>query len=225
MLARSELALLVPGLAALMWFVGPPPIRSGEPPMSRTEVGVVTWRDRLVRPAVIVAVAALVALPWVTFNLSRFERPVTLTTNDGTTLLGSYCDGSFEGPNMGGWSLLCVVNDPEYSVDEEPSVRSERQRSMAVTYARAHVRRLPLVMLARVGRSLDLYGLDSLVAQDVGEERYRWASWTGIVAWWFLAVGAVFGLRRLDSRTRGLVAPSAKPRSRHPLTTVSVVGV
>jgi hypothetical protein len=165
----------------------------------------VSWRERLIRPAVVVGAAVVVASPWVAFNLSRFERPVTLTTNDGTTLLGSYCDGSYGGPNMGGWSLFCVVDDPDYDVAEEPSVRSERQRTLAVRYARAHLTRLPVVVAARIGRSLDVYGLDSLVAQDVGEERYRWASWAGIVSWWALAVAAVAGLRRIDSRTRWLL--------------------
>jgi 4-amino-4-deoxy-L-arabinose transferase-like glycosyltransferase len=196
-LARSELALLVPGLAAMLWFVGRP--------NGHARAASISWRQRLMRPAVVIVAAVLVVLPWVVFNLARFEKPVTLTTNDGTTLMGTYCDDSFYGPNMGGWSLLCVVADPEYRVDEEPSVRSARQRSLAVTYARGHVRRLPLVVVARVGRTLDLYGLDSLIAQDVGEERYRWASWAGIVSWWLLAIGAVFGLRRLDTRSRWLL--------------------
>jgi 4-amino-4-deoxy-L-arabinose transferase-like glycosyltransferase len=196
-LARSELALLVPGLAAMFWLIGRPV--SGRPQT-------VTWQQRLVRPAALVGAAVLVVLPWVTFNLVRFERPVTLSTNDGTTMLGAYCDDSFQGPNMGGWSLFCVVDDPDYSVDEEPSVRSERQRSEAVTYARHHIRRLPLVAAARVGRSLDVYGLDSLIDQDVGEERYRWASWAGVAMWWVLAVFAMFGMRRMDRRSRWLLS-------------------
>jgi hypothetical protein len=207
-LARSELALLVPGLAAMLWFVGRPPVVVPDgvvPDFRGSGPAPVSWRERLIRPAVVVGAAALVASPWVAFNLSRFDRPVTLTTNDGTTLLGSYCDGSFGGPNMGGWSLFCVVDDPDYDVAEEPSVRSERQRTLAISYARAHLTRLPVVVAARVGRSLDMYGLDSLVAQDVGEERYRWASWAGIVSWWGLAISAVPGLRRIDSRTRWLV--------------------
>lgn len=216
-LARSELALLVPGLAAMLWFVGRPvggassallqPDTPAQPdaPLVPASPGPMLWRQRWARPSVLVGAAVLVASPWVAFNLSRFERPVTLTTNDGTTLLGSYCDAAFNGPDMGGWSLFCVVDDPEYGVGEEPSVRSARQRSLAVQYARSNLTRLPVVVAARIGRSLDLYGLDSLVAQDVGEERYRWASWAGIVSWWALAMAAVPGLRRIDSRTRWIL--------------------
>ncbi len=188
-LARSELALLVPGVALVVL-------------LSRPR----WWRGALV----VVAAAGAVVAPWVMFNLARFERPVTLTTNDGTTLLGSYCDAAFHGPNTGGWSLLCVVADPDYAVDEEPSVRSARQRDLALEYARDHVRELPRVVLARLGRTLDLYGLDSLVAQDVGEERYRWASWAGIAGWWVLAPLAVAGFVR--HRRLHLDADSARVR-------------
>jgi 4-amino-4-deoxy-L-arabinose transferase-like glycosyltransferase len=185
-LARSELALLAPGFAVVIVCAH----RDG-------------WRRSVGRAAMIGAAAAALVAPWVTFNLVRFERPTTLTTNDGTTLLGSYCDASFHGPNRGGWSLLCVVNDPAYSSDEEPSVRSERQRRLALDYARSNVRDVPVVVAARIGRTLDLYGLDSLVAQDVGEERYRWASWAGIVTWWLLAPMAVLGWIRLGTGEPG----------------------
>jgi hypothetical protein len=139
------------------------------------------------------------------FNLVRFERPVLLTTNDGTTLGGTYCDEAFHGPDLGNWSLLCVADPPGVLSDEDPSVRSARLRSQAVAYAREHVDRLPLVVAARLGRSVDLYRLDRLVDQDEGEERYRWASWAGIVAWWVLAPLAVVGLRRIDRVPRRLL--------------------
>ncbi|MFN8022314.1 MAG: glycosyltransferase family 39 protein [Acidimicrobiales bacterium] len=190
-LARSELALLVPLVAALV-LVRERPRRSGRP-----------WREVVLVPAIVAGLAGATVAPWVVFNLVRFERPVTLTTNDGTTLLGSYCDTTFHGTELGGWSIFCVTDDPDYAMDEEPSVRSARQRDLAVDYARDHVRRLPVVVAARVARTLDLYGLDSLVAQDTGEERYRWASWAGIVTWWVTAPLAVLGAVRLLRRAGG----------------------
>lgn len=54
------------------------------------------------------------------------------------------------------------------SNDEEPSLRSARQRSLALQFVRSRTGDLPLVTLARLGRSLDLYGLGDLVRQDVG---------------------------------------------------------
>jgi hypothetical protein len=65
--------------------------------------------------------------------------------------------------------------------------------------------RLPVVVAARMARAVDLYRLDRLVDQDEGEERYRWASWAGIVCWWVLAPLAVLGLRRVDRHSRRLL--------------------
>jgi Dolichyl-phosphate-mannose-protein mannosyltransferase len=193
-LARSELVLLAPAAAVVLFFVDRPENESPtEPP-------------RMLRAGVLLAIAALTVAPWVAFNLVRFERPVTLSTNDGTTLLGAYCDDTFSGPEVGGWYVFCVTEgDPDYATDEEPSVRSARQRSLAITYAREHVGELPRVIAARVGRTLDLYGLHSLVKQDVGEERARWASWAGIVAWWVLAVAALAGIGRVRALSRWIL--------------------
>ena len=123
----------------------------------------------------------------------------------GTTLGGTYCDEAFHGPDLGNWSLLCVADPPGVLSDEDPSVRSARLRSQAFAYAREHLDRLPVVVAARLGRSVDLFGLDRLVDQDEGEERYRWASWAGIVAWWVLAPLAVIGVRRIDRVSRRLL--------------------
>ncbi len=186
-LARSELALFAPLLLAWVVFV-----------RRRSSLD---WRPVLVAGGLAVSIL----VPWVTFNLVRFERPVFLTTNDGTTLLGANCDEAYHGAVKGGWSVSCVFADPQYSMDEEPSVRSARQRSLAVHYAKAHVTDVPFVLAARVGRTADLFGLPNLVRQDVGEERPRWASWAGIVTFWLLAVLSVVGARRLDRRRRSLL--------------------
>jgi 4-amino-4-deoxy-L-arabinose transferase-like glycosyltransferase len=185
-LARSELALFVP--LVLVW------------------VALVRRRDLSPwRPVLVGAVVAgLVVAPWVGFNLARFERPVLLTTNDGTTLLGANCDAVYHGTDLGGWSIFCVT-DASYRQDEEPSVRSARQRSQALHFVRAHVRSLPKVIVARVARSMDLYGFTNLVHQDVGEERPEWAVWAGIVMFWLLAVAAAFGARRVERRLRWLL--------------------
>jgi len=195
-LSRSELVLFVPGLALLLWRASRRDAEEDARHAARLVVG----------PALLIGTAVLVMAPWVIFNLARFERPVTLTTNDGTTLLGSYCDETFSGDHKGGWSLSCVVNDPLYRVDEEPSVRSARQRTLAREYATDHLGELPGVVVARLARSLDLYDLGNLVHQDVGEERYRWAAWAGIVSWWALAPLAVIGFLRSPWRFRPLLA-------------------
>jgi 4-amino-4-deoxy-L-arabinose transferase-like glycosyltransferase len=186
-LARSELVLFVP--LVLVWLV-----------LVRRRHAL-PWRGAVLGLVIAVAVVS----PWVGFNLTRFERPVFLTTNDGTTLLGANCPQVYSGPILGGWVVDCVTADPLYFLEEEPSVRSARQRSLGVHYALDHVGAWPKVVAARVARSVDLFGLDQLVAQDVGEERPRWASWAGIGAFWMMAVLSVFGALRLPRRDRSLL--------------------
>lgn len=186
-LARSELVLLAP--LVMVWLV-----------IARYRVHQ-PWKPALVA----VTAVLLVVGPWVMFNLSRFQEPVFLTTNDGTTLLGANCPDVYSGWALGGWEVTCISKDAQYSPFEEPSVRSARQRDIGLQYMNDHVGELPKVLLARVGRSLDLYGWRHLVHQDVGEERPTGAVWVGIVMFWALAVLSVFGYRRLRHRDRVLL--------------------
>ena len=187
-LARSELILLAP--LVMLWLA-----------LCRRRQSAAVWQALLP----VAAAAALVLLPWVSFNLARFERPVLLTTNDGTTLLGANCDSTYSGSNVGGWDVLCVLGDGGPTTNDEPSVRSARQRDVALDYVRAHLSDVPRVVLARVARTLDLHGLGDLVHQDVGEERPEWAAWAGIVTFWMMAAASVVGAARLGRRNRWLL--------------------
>ena len=62
-----------------------------------------------------------------------------------------------------------------------------------------------MVAVKRVGRSLDLFALDNLVHQDVGEDRERWASWAGIASFWALAPLAVLGAAKTRRRDRAVL--------------------
>jgi 4-amino-4-deoxy-L-arabinose transferase-like glycosyltransferase len=187
-LARSELVLFAPAAAIVMWSIC-------------RRSGLRSSRHLAVAGGVVLAVI----LPWMVFNFARFERPVLLTTNEGPAWLGANCDDTYYGPAQGGWSLFCVVNDPGTAPNEDPSVRSARQRREAVSYVRHHVTRVPLVVLQRVARSLDVVALDNLVHNDVGEERERWASWAGIVSFWILAPVAAFGALMTRRRDRAVL--------------------
>ena len=161
-------------------------------------------RDRAtwLRAGVIGAATLATILPWTIANLGRFERPVFLSTNDGTTLLGSYCDLGFNGENKGGWSLLCVLDDQG---TDDASIRSERQRRQAMVYAYHHKRQLPGVMLARFGRMVDLYGVRDMVQGDFGEDQERPLAWAGVFCWFVLAPLAAFGVVGSRRRTLGIL--------------------
>ncbi|MGI9052364.1 MAG: ArnT family glycosyltransferase [Ilumatobacteraceae bacterium] len=176
-LARSELAILAVGFAVLAW-----------------------WRSagharRAAMPAAVVVGLVVAIVPWSLYNLSRFEEPVLLTTNDGTTLLGANCDSTYY-EDIGGWDLRCLGDLPPVGT-VDASVPSLERRDRAVDYITDHLDRLPIVVVARVGRLLDLYRLDSLIALDVGEEKAEWAVWAGIVSFWVVAVMATVGWRTL----------------------------
>ena len=179
-LARSELILLAPLIAVVMLIVG-----------RRSAL-------RFGRQAIVVLVASIVVIaPWMIFNATRFDRTVLLTTNEGPLWLGANCEDSYYGPALGGWSLFCVVNAHIGENGEDTSIRSSEQRRLGLQYARHHLSRVPVVVAARVGRTLDLYDVRSSVHGDVGEERERLATWAGVVSFWILAPIAVIGARRL----------------------------
>lgn len=173
-LTRSEIALFAAGFAVLAWWRG-------------SERG---WA-RLTRPALVLAASLVTVSPWLLYNAGRFEHTVLMSTNDGTTLLGANCQTTYE-VDLGGWDIRCLEPVPtDDSMDA--SVRSKLRRDIALDYVRDNLERVPLVVVARMGRLLDVYGLSSLVDLDVGEEKAAWAVWTAIVMWWGLAALAAFG--------------------------------
>jgi 4-amino-4-deoxy-L-arabinose transferase-like glycosyltransferase len=170
-LTRSEIALLIPGFAIVSLLAA-------------------RRRRQSAWPALAICVAGVLTLvPWTVYNLTRFEEPVLLSTNDGNTLLGANCDRTYY-DDVGGWDIRCLgALDP----GPDASQRSRERRAAAFEYIADHAGRLPVVVLARAGRLLDVYGIGSMITLDVGEEKARWAVWAGIVAWWLLAVAAVCG--------------------------------
>lgn len=185
-LTRSEIALFAPGFALL---------------------SVVVSRRRQLRvwPAVAIVVAAIVTLaPWTLYNAGRFDEPVLLTTNDGKTLLGANCDITHY-DDIGGWDIRCLGPVESGRIGHErgapdASERSRVHRADAVAYISDHLDRLPVVIVARLGRLLDVYGLDTMIDQDVGEEKAEWAVLAGIACWWLFAVLAAVGWRVLSRR-------------------------
>lgn len=182
-LARSELVVLAAASAAVILTV--------------------EWRTGRRAAWAAVGGAALVLAPWVVPNLVRFEEPVVLSTNEGTTVRGANCDETYAGPALGSWSIVCIAQ-PEI-VALEPSLRSDRWRSDGVRYAREHGGRLPAVVAARVGRALDVYGLDYQVDEDVRDGRPRPGSWAGIVSFWIFAPLAAVGIARARGVARWLL--------------------
>ncbi len=112
-------------------------------------------RERIKRLAAIVLMAALPVMPWVGFNIARFNQPVTLSTGGDFTLANTYCDATFYGDRIGWWDLRCMGDRWSRPGDESDVSKSFRQDGL--DYLGDHLGRFPVVVAARIGRMWDLY--------------------------------------------------------------------
>jgi len=141
-----------------------------------------------------------VAGPWIGANLVRFEHPVTLSTNDGRTLLGANCPEAYYGETAGLWILSCVVEHAKPDVADE-SVSSAAYRREALHFVRTHMGDQPRVVAVRVLRTWSMWSPRQEVFLNSGEGDETWVSWSSIVgSWAMMALGAVgfVLLRRRD---------------------------
>jgi len=189
-LARAELALLVPAVALpAVWFA----IRRADAQL---------WRAL----GATVAGAAVVVAPWVGYNLSRFEEPTFVSTNDGVALLGSNCHDVWNGDAIGLTTFRCLGEDPP----GDQSAKSTVYRRRAFEYMTDHATRYPLVALARIGRLWSVFDLEGTAHYNRGEGRPMWASLWGAVMLFALVPFAIAGalvLRRRRFAVWPLVVP------------------
>jgi 4-amino-4-deoxy-L-arabinose transferase-like glycosyltransferase len=161
------------------------------------------WGARLGRVAVGALALLAVIAPWTVWVNGRFVEPVLISTNGGLTLAGANCTTTYFGERIGLWSLDCglPVMDPEL----DASQNSARLQEAAFDYIGDHLDRVPLVMLAREGRLLGIWGPTEVVAVGEGEGRPPWVSWAGLVAFWVLVPVSVVGAVALRRRSVTLV--------------------
>ncbi|MGQ0824141.1 MAG: ArnT family glycosyltransferase [Actinomycetota bacterium] len=192
MLTRGELALLLPLMVlpalALM--------------------GNVVTRDRLRLAGVTLLAAATPVVPWVAYNLARFEDPVLLSHGDAGVLLGANCDETYGGHDLGYWNGLCALTDRA----GDASVDAGEKRDAAFEYMREHAERLPVVVVARVGRMWGVYRPFEMAERHREEGRPEWVSiagWASTFLFLALAVQGLRVLRRREVPLLPLVAPAA----------------
>jgi hypothetical protein len=150
--------------------------------------------------------ALLVAGPWIGRNLATFGDTTLLSTGEGPVLAGSNCPATFSGQQLGSWNLTCSM---PITTSNDQSVDSARQSAAGLRYARHHLGRLPVVMLARVGRVWDFYEPIQMANTDVGEGRPVPASLAGLFSYYVLMAAGILGvvvLRRRRIRVWPLLA-------------------
>ena len=190
MLARAELGLLIPCMVV---------------PVALFVRSCTIWR-RLLFVLVVCAAAGLVVSPWLVANLTRFEKPVLFSTNDGLTICGANLHRTYYGSGTGLWALDCA-GFPVPAGDR--SVVSNALRTEGLHFVRTHLGRVPVVVAVRVARVWSLYAPGQMANYNRNEGRPVWASWLAFASFWLLVPFAVWGgvlLRRRRVPITPLVA-------------------
>ena len=182
-LARVEFLLLLPLLVVVVAFKLPRPAR-----------------ERGSELLIVLATAAVVMAPWVGFNLARFHDPTFISTNDGLTLAGANCDAVYHGQATGFWTIAtCADNVPPGDQSQVASALRHR----GLDYMRAHASRVPLVVLARLGRTWSFFRPIDMVKLNTGEDREEWVTRLGLLAYYptmLFAIGGAVVLWRRRAR-------------------------
>lgn len=146
-------------------------------------------------------VAIVTVSPWIGYNASRFEEPVYMSSNAGGTMAAANCDSTYYGSRIGYKDYACARevwaaasrNNPDWEdldqSEKDPLVRSEARR-----YIEDHLKRLPVVVVARVARTLKLYGVRQEVDYDhLVHNQEIGVVYSGLVTWYVVAALAVAG--------------------------------
>jgi 4-amino-4-deoxy-L-arabinose transferase-like glycosyltransferase len=183
-LTRAEIVFLIPCLGLALALT------------ART----LSRRQRLERLGVMALLVALPVMPWVTYNMVRFDHPVTLDSGGEFTLANTNCAGTYYGPNLGWWDFNCLANRYQQKGDESSvALHYEHQ---GLNYAKAHLSRLPVVLLARVGRMWGLFRpIQMLPKEDFEQGRGpRSITKLALIQYYALAILAIIGLVMLRRR-------------------------
>lgn len=106
-----------------------------------------------VKAAAAALLACVVVLaPWTIRDWIVFDRPVIIATNSGTATGGANCRVTYYGAHLGGWWPPCIVNHPGNEAQNHNG-----QFQDGVRYARHHAGRVPVVLVARLGRVWSVY--------------------------------------------------------------------
>jgi 4-amino-4-deoxy-L-arabinose transferase-like glycosyltransferase len=158
-------------------------------------------RTRVKWCGVAAGVMLATAAPWVAYNTARFDNPVLLGTNLGVTLVAANCDQVYEGRMIGWWSFECATEAMEEVGDVgDASSEDLALRRHGLDYVGDNADRVPLVLLAREGRTWGFF-------QPFQQSRLDWLGdpnhdvvTLAVGAWWLLLPAAVAGTVLLRRR-------------------------
>lgn len=152
-------------------------------------------RERLQRLLAAGLATAIVIGPWVGYNLTRFNRPVFLSSGLEPTLLGANCDVTYYGDRLAYFNPECVeIANITRKRGEDQSDRAAKAREAALEYIGNHKSRVPVVVAARWGRVTGLYRPWQQRDIDVSiEGREWWVATSALLSFYVMAGVAVAG--------------------------------
>ena len=168
-------------------------------------------RMRLVSTAGAALVALVVIAPWTLYNLGRFEEPVVLSTNAGSTLIAGNCATTYGGDRMGFYDVDCGRRHFARLRGLDRSQVDREFRSAALDNTRDNLDRMPATLLARYGRTLGVFRPSQTVGLVAGWfGSATWPVWAWITSFWLVLGLAAYGcllMRRARAFQWPLVAP------------------
>jgi Dolichyl-phosphate-mannose-protein mannosyltransferase len=173
----------------------------------------ITVRYRLAWTGAAALAAVVVIAPWTIHNLGRFEDPVLLSTNGGSTLLAGNCPpATYVGERMGSYEMACNVQRAMQNPGLDASQADADARRAAVDNMRDNLSRLPATVVARYGRVFGVFRPAQTVDLDAGWfGSAAWPVWAWVSSYWVLVPLAAYGslvMRRSGRFQWPLVAPA-----------------
>ena len=178
---RTEMVLLGLLLVPLVW-------RNSE---------LVGLRSRIRLLGVAAGITLALLAPWVVRNLTTFNTTVVFSNNQDSVIAGANCDNTYYGPDVGSWNPVCNTGNMPKGFDQ--SEVFARSRARGIDYARDHLDRLPVVVVARVGRAWDVFRPFQGMGNDGRSDALTIAS---ALSFYVLVVLGAFGALQLHRAGR-----------------------
>jgi 4-amino-4-deoxy-L-arabinose transferase-like glycosyltransferase len=142
-------------------------------------------------------------LPWVGYNLSRYEKPVFLSVGADYSMAQGSCDQTYYGELIGFFWLRCMAERLEGTglALKDQSLGAEHLRRETFEYIGDHLARTPIVVAARIGRVLGVFRpIQQANLESFIEGRERWLTNLAVVTWYPLALASIAGVVLLRRR-------------------------
>jgi 4-amino-4-deoxy-L-arabinose transferase-like glycosyltransferase len=159
-------------------------------------------RERVRVVAVMTVATLLVLAPWLVRNWAAMDRFPVLSTNGGLTAMVANCEGPYY-LDVGFIQPDCLIRCER--LRENELRYSDCGERVAREYAEDHLGRVPVVVVARVARTWNLYGVGKDVSYAEFGGRNRTASKVKVGMYFLLLPLAALGAWVLVRRRRPLL--------------------